>query len=102
LLAKPVQILVILLLAALVRFLLHRVIRRLAAGAAAGTVPGVLAKGHGSKLITPLLSERRKQRAETMSSVCRSGRCSRARGSSESPWASERSRSSRTSCPASS
>jgi small-conductance mechanosensitive channel len=72
LLAKPVQILVILLLAALVRFLLHRVIRRLAAGAAAGTVPGVLAKGHGSKLITPLLSERRKQRAETMSSVLRS------------------------------
>jgi small conductance mechanosensitive channel len=73
LLAKPVQILVILLLAALVRFLVHRVIRRIAAGAAEGTVPGVLAKSHASKLLgNPLLSERRRQRAETMSSVLRS------------------------------
>jgi small-conductance mechanosensitive channel len=73
LLAKPVQILVILLLAGLVRFLVHRVIRRIAAGAAEGTVPGVLAKGHASKLLgNPLLSERRRQRAETMSSVLRS------------------------------
>ena len=73
LLAKPAQILVILLLAALVRFLVHRVIRRIAAGAAEGTVPGVLAKGHASKLLgNPLLSERRRQRAETMSSVLRS------------------------------
>ena len=64
LLAKPAQILVILLLAALVRFLVHRVIRRIAAGAAEGTVPGVLAKGHASKLLgNPLLSERRRQRA---------------------------------------
>jgi small conductance mechanosensitive channel len=73
LLAKPVQILVILLLAGLVRFLVHRVIRRIATGAAEGTVPGVLAKGHASKLLgNPLLSERRRQRAETMSSVLRS------------------------------
>jgi len=73
LLAKPVQILVILLLASLVRFLVHRVIRRIAAGAAQGTVPGVLAKGHAGKLLgNPLLSERRRQRAETMSSVLRS------------------------------
>jgi moderate conductance mechanosensitive channel len=73
LLAKPVQILVILLLAALVRFLVHRVIRRIASGAATGTVPGVLAKGHAGKLLgNPLASERRRQRAETMSSVLRS------------------------------
>jgi moderate conductance mechanosensitive channel len=73
LLAKPVQILVIVLLAWLVRFLLHRVIRRIAVGAAEGTVPGVLAKGHAGKLLgNPLLSERRRQRAETMSSVLRS------------------------------
>jgi small-conductance mechanosensitive channel len=73
LLAKPVQILVILLLAALVRFLVHRVIRRIAAGAAEGTVAGVLAKGHAGKLLgNPLASERRRQRAETMSSVLRS------------------------------
>jgi small conductance mechanosensitive channel len=73
LLAKPLTILVILLLAAGIRWVLHRVIKRLSARAAEGTVPGVLAKGHTGKLFSsPLLSERRKQRAETMSSVLRS------------------------------
>ena len=73
LLAKPLAILVILLLAGAIRFVLHRIIKRIAARAAEGTVPGVLAKGHGVKLLaSPLLSERRKQRAETMSSVLRS------------------------------
>ncbi len=68
LLAKPTSIVLILLLAGLLRFLVHRVIRRVAAGAAEGTVPGVLAKGHAGKLLgNPLLSERRRQRAETMS-----------------------------------
>jgi moderate conductance mechanosensitive channel len=71
LLAKPAAIVAILALAALIRFVLHRLIRRLAMRAAEGTVPGVLAKG---KLweSTSLLSERRKQRAETMASVLRS------------------------------
>lgn len=74
LLAKPSAILAIVVLAALVRFLLHRIIRRLAHRAAEGTVPGVLAKGPGHRLLSasPLLSERRKQRAETMASVLRS------------------------------
>ena len=74
LLAKPVAIVAILTLAVLIRLLLHRVIRRLAHRAAEGTVPGVLAKGAGHKLLEagPLLSERRKQRAETMASVLRS------------------------------
>jgi len=74
LLAKPVAILVILTIAVVIRFLLHRVIRRLAHRAAEGTVPGVLAKGKGHKILeaSPLLSERRKQRADTMSSVLRS------------------------------
>jgi len=73
LLAKPTSILVIVVLTLVIRFVLHRVIRRIAARAAEGTVPGVLAKGHGAKLLSsPLLSERRKQRAETMSSVLRS------------------------------
>jgi small conductance mechanosensitive channel len=73
-LAKPVAIATILLIALLIRFLLHRVIRRLAHRAAEGTVPGVLAKGKSGKIIesSPLLSERRKQRADTMSSVLRS------------------------------
>jgi small conductance mechanosensitive channel len=74
LLAKPIAILAIVLIAALIRFVLHRLIRRLATRAAEGTVPGVLAKGRGQKLLSasPLLSERRKQRAETMASVLRS------------------------------
>jgi len=74
LLAKPLAIIAILVVAVLVRLLLHRVIRRLAHRAAEGTVPGVLAKGAGHKLLgaSPLLSERRKQRADTMSSVLRS------------------------------
>jgi small conductance mechanosensitive channel len=74
LLAKPVAIAAILAIAVVIRFLLHRLIRRLAHRAAEGTVPGVLAKGKGHKLLeaSPLLSERRKQRADTMSSVLRS------------------------------
>ena len=74
LLAKPVAILTIVVIAAVVRMLLHRVIKRLATRAAEGTVPGVLAKGAGHRLLesTPLHSERRKQRADTMSSVLRS------------------------------
>jgi moderate conductance mechanosensitive channel len=73
LLAKPIAILVILALALLIRFVLHRVIRKIAAGAAEGTVPGVLARSHGGRFLSgPLLSERRKQRAETMASVLNS------------------------------
>lgn len=74
LLAKPTTIVVILVLAVAVRLVLHRLIRRLAHRAAEGTVPGVLAKGKGHRLLeaSPLLSERRKQRADTMSSVLRS------------------------------
>ena len=74
LVAKPTAILSILVIAAVVRFVLHRLIRRLAHRAAEGTVPGVLAKGKGHRLLaaSPLLSERRKQRAETMASVLRS------------------------------
>ena len=70
LVAKPLTILLILIGALIIRALLHRAIRRLAARAAEGTVPGVLAKGP-SRLLedTPLLSERRKQRAATMASV---------------------------------
>ena len=74
LLARPVAILSIIVLAASIRFVLHRLIRRLAHRAAEGTVPGVLAKGRGHRLLksSALLSERRKQRAETMASVLRS------------------------------
>lgn len=73
LLVKPLRILAILAVAVLIRFLVHRAIRRVTTRAAEGTVPGVLAKGHDVGLLaSPLLSERRKQRAETMSAVLRS------------------------------
>jgi small conductance mechanosensitive channel len=74
LLARPAAVLSIVVLAAVIRFVLHRLIRRLAHRAAEGTVPGVLAKGRGHRLLqsSPLLSERRRQRAETMASVLRS------------------------------
>lgn len=74
LLARPAAILTIIVLAAVIRFVLHRLIRRLAHQAAGSTVPGVLAKGRGQRFLQSgaLLSERRKQRSETMASVLRS------------------------------
>ena len=73
LVAKPLTILLILLGALVARVLVHRSIDRLAAGAAAGTVPGVLVRGPSRLLAdSPLLSERRQQRAATMASVLHS------------------------------
>ena len=63
LLAKPVAIATILVIAFVIRFVLHRLIRRLAHRAAEGTVPGVLAKGKGHKILeaSPLLRGTRLQ-----------------------------------------
>ena len=74
LVAKPLTILLVLLVAVVARSVLHRVITRLARRAAEGTVPGVLQRGRASMLLDtgPLLSERRKQRADTMASVLKS------------------------------
>jgi small-conductance mechanosensitive channel len=56
------------------RWLLHRVINRMARRTAGGTVPGVLARSRrATKFVEDnLLSERRQQRAETMASLLRS------------------------------
>lgn len=74
LVAKPLTALLIIVIALVVRALLHRVIDRVVVGAAEGTVPGVLARGRASSLLdaSPLLSERRAQRAKTMGSVLKS------------------------------
>lgn len=70
LIAKPLTILLILVLAVVIRALLRRAITRLTRRAAEGTVPGVLQRGRRALHEGgPLLSERRKQRAETMGSV---------------------------------
>ncbi|MCW2572154.1 MAG: MscS Mechanosensitive ion channel [Frankiales bacterium] len=73
----PARIALIVVLAVLLRALLNRAIRRLVTGAAEGTVPVVLRPLHErarGRLLeaTPMLSERRRQRAETIGSVLRS------------------------------
>jgi moderate conductance mechanosensitive channel len=71
---RPAAILLILVIAVVARRLLHRLIGRLAQRAAEGTVPGVLQRGKAGTFLepSPLLSERRKQRADTMASVLKS------------------------------
>ncbi len=56
------------------RWLLHRVINRMARRTAGGTVPGVLARSRrATKFVEEnLLSQRRQQRADTMASLLRS------------------------------
>jgi small conductance mechanosensitive channel len=73
----PARIALIVVLAVLLRALLNRAIHRLVTGAAEGTVPVVLRPLHErakGRLLeaTPILSERRRQRAETIGSVLRS------------------------------
>jgi small conductance mechanosensitive channel len=73
--AKPLQILLIIFVAWLSRAVLHRAITRLADQAAEGTVPGVLARRKTASFfegVSPLLSERRRQRTQTMASVLKS------------------------------
>jgi small-conductance mechanosensitive channel len=70
LIAKPLRILTIVVVAVILRALLARVISRLTDRAAEGSVPGLL-QHRGSSLFqhSPLLSARRAQRAATMGSV---------------------------------
>ena len=75
--ATPARIALIVVLAVVLRALLHRAIKRLVTGAAEGVVPVVLRPLHDrtkSRLleVSPLLSERRRQRADTIGSVLRS------------------------------
>jgi moderate conductance mechanosensitive channel len=73
--AKPAAILVILMVALLIRALLHRAITRLTLSSAEGYVPALLRplkERAPESLISPLLSERRSQRAKTIGSVLRS------------------------------
>jgi small conductance mechanosensitive channel len=71
LIAKPLKIAAIVIVAFVVRAVLGRLIKRLAKRAAEGNVPGIIARGRGSALFqdSPLLSARRAQRAATMGSV---------------------------------
>jgi len=73
--AKPLQILLIILVAWVVRAVVHRAVTQLANRAAEGTVPGVLARRKAVSFlegVSPLLPERRRQRTQTMASVLKS------------------------------
>jgi moderate conductance mechanosensitive channel len=78
LIAKPLQLLAIVLVALLVRMLAHRWINRLSTASVAGRVPAILSplteRAGGLQFweSTGLVSERRKQRADTIASVLRS------------------------------
>ncbi|MEB3368008.1 mechanosensitive ion channel family protein [Saccharopolyspora mangrovi] len=73
LIAKPLQILLVLIIAFAVRWLVHRTINRLTQGN--GKPPKLLAplrERRGDSLTNELLSERRRQRAKTIGSVLKS------------------------------
>jgi small conductance mechanosensitive channel len=78
LIVKPLQLLVIVVLALMLRVLAHRWINRLSAASVAGRVPAILSPLTDRAGTLPFresagqLSERRKQRADTIASVLRS------------------------------
>ncbi|MDP9444600.1 MAG: mechanosensitive ion channel family protein [Actinomycetota bacterium] len=75
LIAKPAHILGLLLIGVAVRWMLRKVIDRLAQRAAEGSVPGVLQRGKARQMFleaSPLATERRRQRAATMASLLKS------------------------------
>src|SRR3954447_1327338 len=73
LIATPVRIVLIIVLAAVVRLLVHRGIRRLTERTAASTVPGLLRRSRpAARDGGEVLTERRTQRAEAIGSVLRS------------------------------
>ncbi len=75
LIAKPLSILALFAIGLVVRWLICRLIDRLARRAAAGTVPAVIARGKVHQLFletNPEANERRRQRADTMASLLKS------------------------------
>ncbi len=72
LLAKPARILAIVIVAVILRKLLHRALTKLCQRATHGAVHGVLTRGRPHDGEASLVAERRKQRAATMASVLKS------------------------------
>jgi moderate conductance mechanosensitive channel len=71
-LIKPLQILLILILAVIARYLLHRVISKLVHGTSASSVPTILKPLKERLPEAGIFPERRRQRAEAIGSVLRS------------------------------
>ncbi|MPZ96018.1 MAG: mechanosensitive ion channel [Propionibacteriales bacterium] len=75
LVAKPLHIIGLLVLAFVLRWVLHRLIGRLARRAAEGSVPGIIQRGKARQAIleaSRLAAERRQQRSATMGSLLKS------------------------------
>ncbi|HLL08187.1 MAG TPA: mechanosensitive ion channel family protein [Nocardioidaceae bacterium] len=75
LIAKPLAVLGLLVLGLVARWVVHRLIDRLSAGAAGGAVPGVLQRVPGGDMLLEvgaIATERRAQRAATMASLLKS------------------------------
>ncbi len=76
LIAKPLSVLLLLVIGFVVRWLACRLIDRLARRASAGLVPGMLGRGKVGEMLaeatSPLAVERRQQRADTMASLLKS------------------------------
>jgi small conductance mechanosensitive channel len=73
--AKPLHIIGLLLVGVAIRWVLHRMIERLAARASEGSVPGVLQRGKARQMFlesSSIALERRHQRAATMASLLKS------------------------------
>src|SRR4028119_2441284 len=75
LIAKPLSILALVLIAVVVRWLIHRAIDKLTARAANGAVPAVVMRGRIPQILVEQsadAAERRQQRASTMGSLLKS------------------------------
>jgi small-conductance mechanosensitive channel len=75
LIAKPAAILLLIVAGLVIRWLVHRLVDRIADQAAEGTVPAVLQRGAASQMfleVAAVNAERRQQRARTMASLLKS------------------------------
>jgi moderate conductance mechanosensitive channel len=74
LIAKPLNILFLLVIATLLRWVLHRLIDRVMKRAAQGSVPGIVNRGKSRQVVdrSSIAAERRHQRTATMASLLKS------------------------------
>ncbi len=75
LIAKPLSILLLIVIWLVLRWLVHRAIDRVAVRAAAGAIPGVIARGRMPQLLlehSAAVAERRQQRSDTMAGLLKS------------------------------
>ena len=74
LIAKPLNILLLLIFAWVLRWVIHRLIGRLMKRAAHGTIPGIINRGKSRQVVdrSSVAAERRQQRTATMGSLLKS------------------------------